>query len=190
MAALQSQTPCPDCDCSDSPLSVTGNILGILTFAVAVYASLLYYYRGFRASKLEQSDMFYKVLLAKEELAKIRSEIQDLEILDDLKIAWQQFDTTLISTENDIEEVYRLLTGQRFEISDTDRDGRQGPEYGISARGDQGAEQWPPAGDGRRAAPRLCAGERVRGTNDGAEGGQGRMMMIMIADWSWHKHRR
>lgn len=117
MAALQSQTPCPDCDCSDSPLSVTGNILGILTFAVAVYASLLYYYRGFRASKLEQSDMFYKVLLAKEELAKIRSEIQDLEILDDLKIAWQQFDTTLISTENDIEEVYRLLTGQRFEIS-------------------------------------------------------------------------
>ncbi|ROV92733.1 hypothetical protein VSDG_06543 [Cytospora chrysosperma] len=71
MAALQSQTPCPDCDCSDSALSITGNILGILAFAVAVYASLLYYYRGFRDSKVEQLGMLKKVLQAKEDLTRI-----------------------------------------------------------------------------------------------------------------------
>lgn len=71
MAALQTPTPCPDCDCSGSPLSGTGNILGILTFAVAVYASLLYYYRGFRASKVEMRDLEHKVSLASNDLSSV-----------------------------------------------------------------------------------------------------------------------
>lgn len=71
MAASQSQTPCPDCDCSDSPLSVTGNILGILTFAVAVYTSLFYYCRGLRTSEAEQTDMLHKVALAMDDLRRV-----------------------------------------------------------------------------------------------------------------------
>lgn len=74
---METQTPCPGCDCSDSPLSITGNVLGILTFAVAIYASVIYYYRGFRDSATELADLMHRVNLAAENLGDLTKKFQD-----------------------------------------------------------------------------------------------------------------
>ncbi|KAF2261077.1 hypothetical protein CC78DRAFT_619747 [Lojkania enalia] len=53
---------CPS-DCSDSGLSTTGNIVGILTFAYALFAGLMYYY--------------YVVNDASEEMARLAEDLED-----------------------------------------------------------------------------------------------------------------
>lgn len=79
MASFQNQTQCPSCDCSDSPLSVIGNIVGLLTFSVAVYASASYYYRGLRASAAEMNDMVREFELISDDLGILLRNLQRVD---------------------------------------------------------------------------------------------------------------
>ncbi|KAJ5192306.1 hypothetical protein N7449_008448 [Penicillium cf. viridicatum] len=51
-------TTSPVLDCSDSPLSITGNVIGILTFAYAIFITLLYRSKKLTKAK-DESKRFY-----------------------------------------------------------------------------------------------------------------------------------
>ncbi|OQD83924.1 hypothetical protein PENSOL_c133G02458 [Penicillium solitum] len=51
-------TTSPVLDCSDSPLSITGNVIGILTFAYAIFITLLYRSKTLIKAK-DESKRFY-----------------------------------------------------------------------------------------------------------------------------------
>lgn len=57
---------------TDSPLSITGDLTGILTLALAIWASIVYCYRSFRDFESELGEMQHRVQLAFEETARIR----------------------------------------------------------------------------------------------------------------------
>lgn len=65
--ANSTASACPACDCAESPLSIIGDVIGILTFAIASWMSILYYYRSFRDFLQEMHDMQHRVQLAFEE---------------------------------------------------------------------------------------------------------------------------
>lgn len=71
-AALNTTSACPACDCSEGPLSVTGDVIGICTFTVAVWISFVYYYRSFRDFSQEMHEMQHRVQLAFEGAQQLR----------------------------------------------------------------------------------------------------------------------
>lgn len=72
MATQTTTSACPTCACADSPLSITGDLTGILTFALVVWASVVYCFRSFRDFEHEMHDMQHRVQVAFEEAQRLR----------------------------------------------------------------------------------------------------------------------
>lgn len=71
--AQNTNSACPACQCGgDSPLSITASVIGILTFALAAWLSVVYYYRSFRDFSQEMHEMQHRVQLAFEEAQGLR----------------------------------------------------------------------------------------------------------------------
>lgn len=68
---------CPACDCSESPLSITGDVIGICTFAMAVWISMVYCYRSFRDFSQEMHEMQHRVQLAFEGAQQLRRKFME-----------------------------------------------------------------------------------------------------------------
>lgn len=72
MATQGLTSACPACDCADSPLSITGDLTGIITFALVAWASIVYCFRSFRDFEHELRDMQHRVQIAFEEAQRLR----------------------------------------------------------------------------------------------------------------------
>lgn len=88
MAIVRNVTlPCPACNCTDSPLSITGNLTGILTFALVVWASIVYCYRSFRDFEQEMHEMQHRVQVAFKNTARIRRSFIEKQRMSPLRFS-------------------------------------------------------------------------------------------------------
>jgi len=69
-------TPPVVLSCEDSPLSTTGNVLGILTFAAAIYVSVLVYVNSMRSASKRYSDMLERLELRYREAEHLRYKLE------------------------------------------------------------------------------------------------------------------
>lgn len=52
MIAKNTASTCPAWDCTESPLSIKSDVIGILTFAIAAWMFIVYCYHSFRSCKI------------------------------------------------------------------------------------------------------------------------------------------
>ncbi|KAL2844079.1 hypothetical protein BJY01DRAFT_248324 [Aspergillus pseudoustus] len=67
-------TGCQELSCDDSPLSMTGSIIGILTFAYAIAITAIFYANAFLSAETERGQF----------QSRLKSEVQSLELVLDL----------------------------------------------------------------------------------------------------------
>lgn len=78
MASAPSQA-CPDCDCSDSPLSIVANLLSVLTFALGVTASFAAFTAVTRGAAKEMEDTRDVLRMTRQQIAQARQFLNALE---------------------------------------------------------------------------------------------------------------
>ncbi|KAK0701324.1 hypothetical protein B0H67DRAFT_650545 [Lasiosphaeris hirsuta] len=77
----------PELDNADSPLSTTGNILGILTFAYAIIASCLVFLAVIRTADSEMQQLFSQIRQTSRHIETLGSYFRELDLVADIDLA-------------------------------------------------------------------------------------------------------
>ncbi|KAK5662379.1 hypothetical protein OQA88_8289 [Cercophora sp. LCS_1] len=77
----------PEPNAGDSPLSTTGNITGILTFAYAIIASCILFLSTIRTADSEMQQLFSQIRQTSRHIETLSNYFQDLDLVADVDLA-------------------------------------------------------------------------------------------------------
>ena len=121
---MPNTTCCPEC--GDSPLSITGNITGILTFAYALLASSLVFFAVVRSAEHEMLQLRASVNQTSKHIETLYAYFNGLDLVadpdlaliqDPIKFALHDWRTTNQDLSNQFEELAGMRPGIRRQLA-------------------------------------------------------------------------